>query len=52
MFREGKVPILTSNPTTFMINDICVGFVNSDIVKDICINMCFKNPPEVDGIKH
>ena len=48
MFR-GQVPILTTNPATFMLNDICFGFANMDIVKDMCINMCFKNPPPKEG---
>ena len=32
-----------------MLNDICVGFANTDIVKDMCINMCFKNPAPKEG---
>ena len=32
-----------------MLNDVRIGIVNTDIVKDMCINMCFKNPPQKEG---
>jgi|DEB0MinimDraft_12_1074336.scaffolds.fasta_scaffold15845_1 hypothetical protein len=39
------MPVLTSNPAVFQVNDISVGVINSDVIKDMCINMCIKNPP-------
>lgn len=35
---------LASNPSVFMLNDISVGFVNTDIVRDLCTRMCIKHP--------
>lgn len=49
-FRDTKMrPILTSNPAVFMLNDISVGIINADIIKDMCVNMCIKNPPAGDA---
>ena len=38
--------MLLSNPSTFMINDIVVGVVNSDIIKDICGSILTKESKE------
>jgi len=46
MSRQRALPVLTSNPATIQLNDITVGIVNTDVVKDMCINMCIKNPAE------
>lgn len=35
---------LASNPSVFMLNDISVGFVNTDIVRDLCTRLCIKSP--------
>lgn len=33
---------LASNPSIFMLNDVSVGFVNTDIIKDLCSRLCVK----------
>ena len=45
MRKDNNMPILTSNPATFNLNDISVGIINTDVIKDMCINMCIKNAP-------
>ena len=37
---------LASNPSIFMLNDVSVGFVNTDIIKDLCSRLCSKNPTQ------
>jgi len=37
------MPHLVSNPGVFTINEITFGFVNTDVVKDMCVNMVVKN---------
>ena len=37
---------LASNPSVFMLNDISVGFVNTDIIRDLCTRLCIKNPAQ------
>lgn len=49
MSTQSRMPVLTSNPSVFMLNDISVGIVNTDVVKDMCINMCIKNPAPQAG---
>ena len=39
-----KKHILTSNPARIMVNDISIGIVNTDVLKDMCINMLNKHP--------
>ena len=38
--------ILTSNPGRIMVNDISIGIVNTDVLKDMCINMLNKHPSQ------
>ena len=45
MRKDNSIPVLTSNPATFEVNDVSVGIINTDVIKDMCINMCIKNPP-------
>ena len=33
---------IATNPSFFMINDISVGFINVDVIRDMCINFCNK----------
>jgi len=40
--RKSKVPHLVGNPSFFMLNDISVGFVNVDVIRDMCVNFCTK----------
>lgn len=49
MAARKNMPILASNPSTIRVNDISIGFVNSDVIKDMCINMCVKNPAAGQG---
>ena len=39
-------PILLSNPSTFKINDITVGVINTDIFKDMCGSLLTKQCSE------
>lgn len=49
LFKQTKMaPVLVSNPSMFSVNDVSIGIVNSDVLKDMCINMCVKNPPATD----
>ena len=43
-------PVLLGNPSTFKINDITVGIVNTDIIKDICGSILTKqcNESKID----
>lgn len=42
-FRKlGATPHLVGNPSIFMVNDISIGFMNADVVKDLCVNVCTK----------
>lgn len=43
MRTQNRMPHLVSNPETFSINEISFGFVNTDVVKDMCVNMVVKN---------
>lgn len=43
------MPVLTSNPSVIQINDVSVGIVNTDVIKDMCINTCVKNPAAEPG---
>ena len=43
---ESKDVVLMCNPSTFMINDIVVGVVNADIIKDICGSILTKQSKE------
>lgn len=38
-----NMPILVPNPTVFSVNDVTIGIVNTDVIKDMCINMCIKS---------
>ena len=40
--KLGASPHLVGNPSVFMLNDISVGVVNVDVVKDMCLNICTK----------
>ena len=40
---------LMSNPATFTINGISIGFINADVLKDMCQNIVVKNPKVEDG---
>ena len=33
---------MAGNPSFFMLNDISVGFVNVDVIRDMCVNFCTK----------
>lgn len=37
-------PLLVSNPCLFRLNDVTIGVINTDIIKDMCLNTCIKNP--------
>jgi len=37
------MPHLVSNPGMFSVNEISFGVVNTDIIKDMCVNMVVKN---------
>lgn len=42
----GKLQVIrASNPVFMQLNDISVGVINTDVVKDMCLNTCIKNPP-------
>lgn len=43
LFPQGFEPTLIGNPQTFRINDITVGVLNADIVKDLCMSMVMKD---------
>lgn len=45
------MPVLTSNPSMIRLNDVSVGIVNTDVIKDMCINTCVKNPPAEPGVQ-
>jgi hypothetical protein len=40
MFNQA---VLASNPDVVQINDFKIGFINADIVKDMCPNLLIKN---------
>lgn len=40
--KLGASPHLVGNPGIFMLNDISIGFMNTDVVKDMCLNVCTK----------
>ena len=40
--KLGAAPHLVGNPSIFMLNDISIGFLNADVVKDMCLNVCNK----------
>ena len=42
MRTQNRMPHLVSNPGMFSINEITFGFVNTDVVKDMCVNMVVK----------
>lgn len=45
----GKLQVIrASNPVFMQLNDISVGVINTDVVKDMCLNTCIKNPPNVE----
>lgn len=44
MKQNQRIPHLTTNPCVFKLNDISVGVINTDVIKDMCIGMCVKNP--------
>ena len=41
-----KKHVLTSNPGRVMVNDVTIGVINTDVVRDMCVNMHNKNPPQ------
>ena len=43
LMPHGFEPTLLGNPQTFRINDITVGVLNADIVKDLCMSMVMKD---------
>ena len=49
MKLQNKMPVLTSNPAMIRLNDVSIGIVNADVIKDMCINTCVKNPPTEPG---
>ena len=40
---------LMPNPATFTINGISIGFINTDVLKDMCQNIVVKNPKQEDA---
>ena len=40
--RQGKMPHLVGNPSVFTINDVSVGVLNADVLKDMCRNLVNK----------
>lgn len=36
-------PILLGNPQMFRINDINIGVINSDVIKDLCVSSLNKS---------
>lgn len=38
----GATPHLVGNPSVFMLNDISIGFMNVDVIKDMCLSICTK----------
>ena len=50
MTRGSDQVVLLANPQTFRINDITVGVVNADIIKDICGSIVTKqcNESKID----
>jgi hypothetical protein len=40
------MPHLVTNPGIFMLNDISFGIINTDVIKDICVNMVNKFTPK------
>ena len=36
MLPEGQEPILLGNPQMFRINEVTVGVINADVIKDLC----------------
>lgn len=49
MNKDKKKPVLVSNPSLFRLNDVTIGVINTDIIKDMCLNTCIKNPAQVAG---
>jgi hypothetical protein len=43
MGSSNYLPFLTTNPSIFMLNDVSIGIINADVIKDMCLNMCIKN---------
>ena len=42
----GFNPKVMANPQTFRVNDISIGVINADIVKDLCMNLVIKESKE------
>ena len=43
MRQQNRMPHLVSNPGIFSVNEISIGIVNTDVIKDMCVNMVVKN---------
>lgn len=41
---KNRIVHLTSNPCVLQLNDIKIGFINTDVIKDMCLNVCVKTP--------
>jgi hypothetical protein len=44
--KSNMMPYLVTNPGIFMLNDISFGIINTDVIKDICVNMVNKFTPK------
>ena len=44
--KSNLMPHLVTNPGIFMLNDISFGIINTDVIKDICVNMVNKFTPK------
>lgn len=44
-FPAGMEPILLGNPQMFRINDINIGVINADVIKDLCVSSLNKAVP-------
>lgn len=47
LFPKGFAPVLACNPALLRVNDITIGAINADSIKDVCINMIVKGKEEV-----
>jgi DNA polymerase alpha subunit B len=46
----GKLQVLrATNPAFIQLNDVSVGVINTDVIKDMCLNTCIKNPPNQEA---
>ena len=42
--------VVVGNPSTFRLNDLKIGVINADLIKDMCSGLLSKNmdPPKID----